>query len=240
MLCVFFWLNLCVSLFCLLQGKRQLQQIDEGKENDTFWGALGGKGPYPDSKELGNPMHEPRLFHCTTAKGASFQVRCPACCVLSVRMLYCISYRDVKLNAGWWSLQLRSIRLDPRWCAVFGLLHWSVCVGRWRSLTGRKNKSAQTCSGICPYVSLLSVPFYVLCIFCWARRRVDFVCVWVCITFLSAYVNGFARAYTLFRRMCRQHLINAHLTLLCFVLPRAQSLLPSPVTSLVGMTEWPR
>jgi len=48
--------------------------VDEGKEPDAFWTALGGKGEYPTSKELSAGNVEPRLFHCTTAKTGAFRI----------------------------------------------------------------------------------------------------------------------------------------------------------------------
>jgi len=46
----------------------------EGEEPAPFWAALGGKGEYPNSKELASGAAEARLFQCTTAKTGAFKV----------------------------------------------------------------------------------------------------------------------------------------------------------------------
>lgn len=62
------------SISKVVGGIRKNVAVDEGKEPDEFWTALGGKGEYPTSKELNAGNVEPRLFHCTTAKTGSFKV----------------------------------------------------------------------------------------------------------------------------------------------------------------------
>jgi hypothetical protein len=53
----------------LLQGKRKLQTIDEGKEPSQFWDAVGGKGEYAAEGFLSDPSRAPRLFQCSNASG---------------------------------------------------------------------------------------------------------------------------------------------------------------------------
>jgi len=43
--------------------------VMEGKESAGFWDAVGGKGPYAAHPTLQTEEHEPRLFHCSDAKG---------------------------------------------------------------------------------------------------------------------------------------------------------------------------
>ncbi|CAB1453805.1 unnamed protein product [Pleuronectes platessa] len=44
-------------------------QVEETKEPDDFWAALGGKKEYQSSKTLQNPMRAPRLFGCSNKTG---------------------------------------------------------------------------------------------------------------------------------------------------------------------------
>ncbi|XP_075997623.1 scinderin like a [Genypterus blacodes] len=43
--------------------------VDESKEPNGFWTALGGKKPYQTSKSLMNAVHLPRLFGCSNKTG---------------------------------------------------------------------------------------------------------------------------------------------------------------------------
>lgn len=58
----------------IVGGARKLTSIDEGKEPQEFWDALGGKTEYATSKELAAGNVEPRLFQCTTARAAGFRI----------------------------------------------------------------------------------------------------------------------------------------------------------------------
>ena len=44
-------------------GHKQMK-IEEGKEPEEFWKAVGGKGQYTTSQPDSVPILEPRLFHC--------------------------------------------------------------------------------------------------------------------------------------------------------------------------------
>jgi len=57
----------------LLQEKRKVQVIDEGKEPAEFWQGVGGKGEYAAEGFLYEGAREPRLFQCSNASG-SFRV----------------------------------------------------------------------------------------------------------------------------------------------------------------------
>jgi advillin len=61
------------SIAAVVGGSRKQILVEEGKEPEAFWTALGGKGEYPNSKELVTGA-EPRLFHCTTAKTGAFKI----------------------------------------------------------------------------------------------------------------------------------------------------------------------
>jgi hypothetical protein len=58
----------------ILASGRKVQSVDEGSEPADFWSAIGGKGEYPNSKDLEEGLREPRLFHCTTASTGSFKM----------------------------------------------------------------------------------------------------------------------------------------------------------------------
>lgn len=53
----------------LLQGKRKLEKVEEGKENADFWNALGGKKDYASEGFLYDDSRAPRLFQCSNASG---------------------------------------------------------------------------------------------------------------------------------------------------------------------------
>jgi len=57
----------------LLQEKRKVQVLDEGKEPADFWTSVGGKGEYASEGFLYEGAREPRLFQCSNASG-SFRV----------------------------------------------------------------------------------------------------------------------------------------------------------------------
>jgi len=59
-----------VSIAESLGGKRKISSVEEGAEPSDFWGPLGGKGTYPSTGELPDPVREPRLFQCSNASGA--------------------------------------------------------------------------------------------------------------------------------------------------------------------------
>lgn len=47
----------------MFPGDASVTIVEEGKEEDDFWEALGGKGEYLNYKELGfDPNFESRLF----------------------------------------------------------------------------------------------------------------------------------------------------------------------------------
>ncbi|XP_077974564.1 villin-1-like [Styela clava] len=52
-------------------GKRELETVPEGHEDNTFWDAVGGRGEYASVKALQveNPDHDPRLFECSNQTG---------------------------------------------------------------------------------------------------------------------------------------------------------------------------
>lgn len=56
-----------------LKFKRNLVEVTEGSEPDEFWAAIGGKGEYPQFKEVEVEV-EPRLFQGTTSKKGYFTV----------------------------------------------------------------------------------------------------------------------------------------------------------------------
>jgi len=58
----------------ILQGKRQIKQVQEGQETDAFWKAIGGKTEYASNATLSEGAKEPRLFQCTTAKTGAFNI----------------------------------------------------------------------------------------------------------------------------------------------------------------------
>jgi len=62
------------SIAKVVGGPRKLVTLNEGAETDAFWTALGGKGEYPNSKDLASGAVDPRLFHCTTAKTGTFKI----------------------------------------------------------------------------------------------------------------------------------------------------------------------
>jgi len=53
----------------ILQEKRKLVKVDEGKEDAEFWKFLGGKGDYAEFKESAEELKPPRLFHCSSNAG---------------------------------------------------------------------------------------------------------------------------------------------------------------------------
>jgi len=53
----------------LLQEKRKLVVLDEGKEPGEFWSSIGGKGEYASEGYLSENPREPRLFQCSNASG---------------------------------------------------------------------------------------------------------------------------------------------------------------------------
>jgi len=53
----------------VLQGKRKINTLDEGKEPSGFWDALGGKGEYASEGYLHEGAREPRLFLGSNASG---------------------------------------------------------------------------------------------------------------------------------------------------------------------------
>ncbi len=56
------------SIASVLQGKRKLVVLDEGKEQPGFWTALGGQGEYASEGYLYEAPREPRLFQCSNAR----------------------------------------------------------------------------------------------------------------------------------------------------------------------------
>jgi hypothetical protein len=53
------------TLTALVSPDRDVQEIAEGAEPDSFWNGLGGKGDYDTQVGLPDvPLLEPRLFHC--------------------------------------------------------------------------------------------------------------------------------------------------------------------------------
>jgi hypothetical protein len=57
------------SVTAVIAGKRKVVDVQEGKEPEAFWTAVGGKGEYATAKELGDDMKQPRLFHCSANSG---------------------------------------------------------------------------------------------------------------------------------------------------------------------------
>jgi advillin len=53
----------------VIKGARTVTLVEEGKEPDAFWSAVGGKGEYPQAKEEKAAAREPRLFHCSSNHG---------------------------------------------------------------------------------------------------------------------------------------------------------------------------
>ncbi|CAM1301688.1 Gel (predicted) [Pycnogonum litorale] len=54
----------------LVSPGRKVSVIDEGMEPNEFWKALGGKGPYKQSRMVSeSPLLPPRMFHCSDARG---------------------------------------------------------------------------------------------------------------------------------------------------------------------------
>jgi villin 1/advillin len=53
----------------ILQGKRKLVILEEGKEHEDFWNTLGGKGEYASEGFLYENAREARLFQCSNASG---------------------------------------------------------------------------------------------------------------------------------------------------------------------------
>lgn len=58
------------SIAAVLQGKRKLSVVEEGKEDSKFWDAVGGKGEYASDGYLYEAPREPRLFQCSNASGS--------------------------------------------------------------------------------------------------------------------------------------------------------------------------
>ncbi|KDO34602.1 hypothetical protein SPRG_00665 [Saprolegnia parasitica CBS 223.65] len=57
------------SIASILRRNRSVSVVPEGSEDASFWGFLGGEGPYPSEKVGIEAQHEPRLFHCTNMTG---------------------------------------------------------------------------------------------------------------------------------------------------------------------------
>jgi len=53
----------------MLQEKRKLVVLEEGKEPADFWTSVGGKGEYASEGFLYEGAREPRLFQCSNASG---------------------------------------------------------------------------------------------------------------------------------------------------------------------------
>lgn len=53
-----------------LQSTRTFEALEEGAEPDAFWAALGGKGDYPQAKDVPATSLEPMLFQCSNSTGA--------------------------------------------------------------------------------------------------------------------------------------------------------------------------
>jgi hypothetical protein len=60
------------SISAVIAGKRKVADVDEGKEPEAFWSAVGGKGEYATAKDMGDDMKIPRLFHCSANSGQFF------------------------------------------------------------------------------------------------------------------------------------------------------------------------
>lgn len=60
-----------VEVANLVSPGRDQVPVNEGEEPDSFWDALGGKGPYTTVQPDPSPLLKPRLFHCVqyTASG---------------------------------------------------------------------------------------------------------------------------------------------------------------------------
>lgn len=58
-----------LSIAKILKQNRQLHEVNEESESDSFWNGLGGKGEYPKTKTLETAAHEPRLFQCVITNG---------------------------------------------------------------------------------------------------------------------------------------------------------------------------
>jgi len=57
------------SISKMMKESRNILEVEEGKEADAFWTALGGKTEYVTSKELPEAAHDPRLFQGSNATG---------------------------------------------------------------------------------------------------------------------------------------------------------------------------
>jgi gelsolin len=63
------------TLTALVSPDRDVQEIAEGAEPDSFWNGLGGKGDYDTQVGLPDvPLLEPRLFHCVITSTGKFRV----------------------------------------------------------------------------------------------------------------------------------------------------------------------
>lgn len=52
----------CDNVAERIKGDRSQVTVEEGKEDDTFWGAVGGQGEYSTDKPVEDEEREPRLF----------------------------------------------------------------------------------------------------------------------------------------------------------------------------------
>lgn len=60
------------KISALLQGKRTITKVEEGKETDAFWKPLGGKGDYNTGIDNGVADAEPRLFQASNGKSGFY------------------------------------------------------------------------------------------------------------------------------------------------------------------------
>jgi hypothetical protein len=60
------------SITAVIAGKRKVVEVDEGKEPEAFWTAVGGKDEYATTKDSGEDLKVPRLFHCSANSGQFF------------------------------------------------------------------------------------------------------------------------------------------------------------------------
>lgn len=59
----------------LLSPDHKIITVEEGKESNAFWNALGGKGEYDTEIDRpGAPILDPRLFHCQVTTAGKFKV----------------------------------------------------------------------------------------------------------------------------------------------------------------------